>query len=211
MTRRSAAPLLLLHAVRLEGFADSDVLAERAGLRHGEALRMLHEAQREGRVQHTAFGGIEGWSLTESGRAEDERLLSAELRAADPEGEVAAVYRDFLPLNARLLRAVTDWQLAPTEEDAFAPNDHADRDRDARILDELAALGAALAELEARLAGVLARLSGYADRYAAALQRARSGMHEWVDRTDTDSCHRVWFQLHEDLLATLGLSRAAEV
>jgi hypothetical protein len=26
-----------------------------------------------------------------------------------------------------------------------------------------------------------------------------------VDRTDVDSCHRVWFELHEDLVATLGI------
>jgi hypothetical protein len=28
-----------------------------------------------------------------------------------------------------------------------------------------------------------------------------------VDRTDVDSCHRVWFELHEDLVATLGIDR----
>jgi len=28
-----------------------------------------------------------------------------------------------------------------------------------------------------------------------------------VDHTDVDSCHRVWFELHEDLIATLGIDR----
>ena len=37
-----------------------------------------------------------------------------------------------------------------------------------------------------------------------------AGEHDWVDRTDIDSCHRVWFELHEDLIATLGLSRHTE-
>jgi len=29
----------------------------------------------------------------------------------------------------------------------------------------------------------------------------------WVDAIGIDSCHTVWFQLHEDLLATLGIPR----
>ncbi|MEK8226978.1 hypothetical protein NKG05_14185 [Oerskovia sp. M15] len=33
----------------------------------------------------------------------------------------------------------------------------------------------------------------------------------WVDRTDVDSCHRVWFELHEDLVATLGIDRGTEL
>ncbi len=54
------------------------------------------------------------------------------------------------------------------------------------------------------LAGVLPRLGGYDERYAAALARVEQGERPWVDALGVDSCHTVWFQLHEDLLATLG-------
>jgi hypothetical protein len=37
-----------------------------------------------------------------------------------------------------------------------------------------------------------------------------AGDRPWVDGSDRDSCHTVWFQLHEDLLATLGLRRGDE-
>ena len=57
----------------------------------------------------------------------------------------------------------------------------------------------------AALAGCLDRLAGYSERYEAALARARAGEREWVDGLGRDSCHTVWFQLHEDLLATLGI------
>lgn len=57
---------------------------------------------------------------------------------------------------------------------------------------------------------VLTRFRGYDARFAAALARARAGESAWVDRSDVDSCHRVWFELHEDLIATLGLDRYAE-
>ncbi|GAA1145629.1 hypothetical protein [Ornithinicoccus hortensis] len=57
---------------------------------------------------------------------------------------------------------------------------------------------------------MLTRFTGYDTRFDAALRLARAGQYEWVDRTDIDSCHRVWFQLHEDLVATLGIDRLAE-
>jgi hypothetical protein len=34
----------------------------------------------------------------------------------------------------------------------------------------------------------------------------RQGGSRWVDGVGIDSCHLVWMQLHEDLLATLGLN-----
>jgi hypothetical protein len=51
------------------------------------------------------------------------------------------------------------------------------------------------------LVAVLPRFQGYDARFSAALARGD------VDRSDVDSCHRVWFELHEDLLATLNLRR----
>ena len=210
MTHQSMPELLVLHAVRLLGFADSTAVAERAGTNHTEVQRILNDAGRAGWIQHVAFTDLDGWSLSDTGKAENERQLATERMEADPEGVVAAVYRDFLPLNARLLRAVTDWQIKPTEADRFAPNDHSDHVWDEHVFDELAALGRELAPLNERLSNVLARLDGYAARYNAALHKARSGEHDWIDKTDVDSCHRVWFQLHEDLVATLGIDRRNE-
>jgi hypothetical protein len=60
------------------------------------------------------------------------------------------------------------------------------------------------------LSAVLARFDGYVARYESALRRAKSGELDWIDKTDVDSCHRVWFQLHEDLIATLGIDRRHE-
>ncbi|NKY60087.1 hypothetical protein [Nocardia flavorosea] len=210
MSRISAPELLILHAVRLLGFAGSAAIAARFDTSHEETLRLLRAADRNGWVQHSAFFDVDGWSLTEAGKAENERHLAAERSSADPEGVIPAVHRDFLPLNARLLRAVTDWQIAPAEAGRFAPNDRTDSARDQRILDELAAVGAALAPLEERLSRVLARFDGYAARYGEALRNAGDGLSGWIDKTDRDSCHRVWFQLHEDLIATLGIDRRDE-
>lgn len=50
--------------------------------------------------------------------------------------------------------------------------------------------------------------TGYHERFTAARQRVLAGDAGWADRTDIDSCLRVWFELHEDLISSLGLNRA---
>jgi len=209
VTHDSAPDLLVLHAVRILGFAGARAIAHRVSLDPVETEDLLLDAEARGWVTHAAFAGLEGWSLTGSGRAQDERLLAAELTGVAGENEVRDVHRAFLPLNARLQRACTDWQLRPTAHDRLATNDHRDPAWDGAVLDELAAVEVGLVPLAGRLAALLSRFDGYADRFAAARHRARAGEPGWVDGTDVDSCHRVWFELHEDLIATLGMTRDA--
>ncbi|GII88523.1 hypothetical protein Ssi03_65130 [Sphaerisporangium siamense] len=210
MTRDSSPDLLVLHAVRVTGFADTAAIARRYGLDAATTKELLRDAETRGWVEHTAFAGTGGWSLTEPGRAENERRLAAELTLAGAADEVRDVHRRFLPLNALLLQACTDWQLRPTDGDRLAVNDHSDPAWDAGVLHELACVDRALTPLADRLGRVLTRFRGYDTRFTTALARARAGEGGWVDRTDVDSCHRVWFELHEDLIATLGLDRHAE-
>ncbi|GAA1003870.1 hypothetical protein Aple_005110 [Acrocarpospora pleiomorpha] len=210
MTPDSPPALLVLHSVRITGFADTPVIAQRYGLDAAETKEMLLDAEARGWVEHAAFAGTGGWSLTEPGRAENERRLADELTSVGGADKVRDVYREFLPLNALLLRACTDWQLRPTAGDRLAVNDHSDHAWDARVLNELAAIDRALTPLADRLGSVLTRFRGYDTRFTTALARARAGEGIWVDRTDVDSCHRVWFELHEDLIATLGLDRHTE-
>ena len=209
MTQESALDLLVLHAVRIVGFADTPTVARRFGVDPAETDELLRDAEAYGWVQHAAFADLSGWSLTERGRTQDERLLAAELARVGGEAEVRDVYRDFLPLNTRLQRACTDWQLRPAADDRLATNDHSDGEWDARVLDELAAIEHGLTPLADRLGRLLARFRGYDQRFATAVRHAQADDGGWVDRTDIDSCHRVWFELHEDLVATLGIDRNA--
>lgn len=209
MSHTSEPELLILHAVRLLGFADDPAIAARAGSSIGATMSVLSEAERAGWVQHLEFLDVTGWSLTDFGRWENERQLSVERGMADPGNTIGAVHHEFLPLNARMLQATTDWQLRPNSDDRFATNDHTDEAWDARVLDEFARLGTELAPLVERLTGVLERFDGTVTRYRSALARGREGQNQWIDRTDVDSCHLVWFQLHEDLIATLGIDRGA--
>ncbi|TDO45152.1 hypothetical protein EV651_1304 [Kribbella sp. VKM Ac-2571] len=193
---------LVLHAIRLLGFADRKAIAQRFDLRDVDNL--LKDAEARGWATYSSFAGTSGWSLTEAGRAENERLLKAELTDVDA---IRKVYADFLLLNGMLQQACTDWQLRPVDGDPLAANDHSDAAWDAGVLHELKVIDGALGSITRRLTEVLPRFDGYDRRFAQALARATAGETAWVDRSDVDSCHRVWFELHEDLLATLNLHR----
>jgi hypothetical protein len=199
MSRQSTPELLTLHAVRLLGVGDEQAIADRFGLDLAITKELLLDHQAFGWITWNQFADIGGWSLTDSGRSENERGLAAELGSdADT---VRTAYSAFLPLNGRLQAACTQWQLKPAPDDAMAFNDHTDPAWDQDVLDELAAIGQELTPLTSQLTAVLDRFAGYDTRYARAHQAG------WVDGTTVDSCHRVWFELHEDLIATLGVRR----
>ena len=211
MSRASPVELLVLHAVRVLGFADTAAVAHRFAFDAATTGEFLLDAQANWCVAYTTFAGTAGWSLTDRGRRENERQLAAQLARTSRAGEVRDAYDVFLPLNGLVLRACTDWQLRPAPAHRLSPNDHTDPGWDDDVLNVLHGVSQDLAPLIERLADVLTRFRGYDIRFNAALKRARAGHTAWVDRTDVDSCHRVWFELHEDLVATLGVDRQATV
>jgi hypothetical protein len=206
----SSAEDLTLHGPRVLGFASASRIAARYGLDPALVRELLLDHQARGFVHHSSFGDSSGWSVTETGRVEGEARLARELDAAGAREVVAAVHRDFVPLNRRFTRACTRWQVRPTRLDPMASNDHSDWGWDEGVLRSLTALGTDVRGLGERLSAALQRFDGYAERYAAALARVESGERRWVDAPEVDSCHTVWIQLHEDLLATLGIVRGTD-
>ena len=202
---------LALHGTRVRGFPTAARVAGRYGLDLGTTTEYLLDFEARGWVRQLSFAGSSGWSLTGAGQAENERRLAAELDRAGARATVGGAHQAFLPLNERLGAACTNWQIRPSPADPMAFNDHTDWRWDDRVLQALASVGTSFRGLCGELAGCLARFGGYADRYAAALARAESGQRGWVDGPDRDSCHLVWLQFHEDLLATLGIARESEL
>lgn len=209
MAHTSSPNLLVLHAVRVTGFADDAAVSRRTGIDQDTVGELLPDFEAYGWVTHTAFAGTGGWSLTERGRAEDTRQLARELEETGARAAVEQAHQAFEVLNGRLVRACTDWQLRPTEDDRLATNDHGDPAWDARVLGELTSLSEELAVLVLGLADLLTRFGGYDERFATALAHARAGEDRWVAGVGVPSCHAVWMELHEDLLSTLGIPRGA--
>ena len=198
------ADLVVLHALRCGGAASTErVTATVGALLSGDAEDTLLGLAARGLVTHDR-GPFGGWRLTEAGRAHDASTIAAELERAGAAPVVRRAYDEFVALNERTLDACGAWQLRST--DPVVLNDHTDRGYDAGVLQRLAVIDAEVQPVCARLAARLERFSVYGPRLARALDRARRGDGAYV--TDSvDSYHAVWFQLHEDLLATLGISR----
>ena len=97
-----------------------------------------------------------------------------------------------------------------TVDDEQVVNDHADPDHDAAVIARLGEADAVVQPVCAELAGLLERFDGYGRRFTEALDRVRAGEVEWFTKPMIDSYHTVWFELHENLLATLGIERARE-
>jgi len=201
---------LALHGPRVLGFAPTARIAARFGLDVDFAEEAMLDFEARGWVVHSSFAGSSGWSVTDAGRAENERRLAIELDLAAARDAVTRVHADFIPLNGRFGAACTNWQMRPTRADAMALNDHSDWKWDERVLRTLASMNRAFSGLCDRLIACLHRFDGYADRYSSALAKVDTGQRRWVDTPELDSCHTVWIQFHEDLLATLGIERGTD-
>lgn len=193
--------LLTLHAVRLLGYADTDLVAERFGQDRHDVEHSLIDAGANGWALRSSFAGTRGWSLTVAGRTENERLLAEELSVTGGNAVVAGVHSDFAPLNDDVVAACGKFQLH-RHSDGHLAHDGIDGPTRQTLTRALASLR----DLEVRLTAVLPRFSGYAKRLELALANA-AVEPDWLTATDRDSFHRIWFELHEDLIATLGIRR----
>ncbi len=205
--RPSDLGLLAIHALRLGGFADAETVARRLGVDTEAIRRILADAAVDGLVRERR-GARPGWSLTDEGRKENERLLAEELDAAGLRADVTAVYRGFLPLNRDLLAACTDWQVI--DQASGTLNDHTDPDHDRAVIERLIGIDRQIQPRCAELGSWFERFAGYGQRLASAIDRIERGETDYVTKPTIDSYHTVWFELHEDLLATLGLERTSE-
>jgi len=205
MAHPSQPGTLVLHGLRVKGFAETDVLAEAAGLDDVVVVRLLERFAGEGLVKRRDDPMKAGWTLTPQGRAEDEKRLADELEASGARPAVEGAYEGFAALNPDLLRLCTDWQLKP--DGAGELNDHTDAAYDGAVVGRLVDLHGRAQPVLARLAEALERFARYPVRLQRAVEKVTAGDHDWIDRATTDSYHTVWFELHEDLLATLGLER----
>ncbi|MCX7621056.1 MAG: hypothetical protein N2037_09475 [Acidimicrobiales bacterium] len=208
MPPASNPELLVLLSLRLKSVAVTRVLAEHAGLPEPDVAELLARLGTEGLVR-CRQGSLTGWSLLPAGRIRGEALLAAELDSTGSREVVGAAYHRFLALNAELLRVCTDWQVR-TDIDDHTLNDHSDAAYDEQVISRLGQVHQQVVPVIAELSEVLDRFSGYAPRLSEALERVTNGELDWFARPLVDSYHTVWFELHENLLATLGIERASE-
>jgi hypothetical protein len=197
----------VLHALRCIGAASQDRVSWASGLPGvvtGESLRQLSN---EGLVALDP-GPFGGWGITEAGLVADDRWLGEELEVSSSREVVVGCYERFLGLNPTLLQICSDWQMR-TMGGGRVLNDHSDPDYDAGVLSRLFRVDDAVQPMLVELTQRLSRFHSYSDRMESAIRQVMVGNHSYV-ADGLDSYHTIWFQLHEDLLMTLGISRGEE-
>jgi hypothetical protein len=204
---RSDPDFIVLHTLRCIGAAGEERVAEASGMETGETVLHLRDLSDRSLVTLDS-GPFGGWGVTERGRTADEEMAWSELDATGSRVHVLKSYESFLGLNPALLDTCGDWQMQRIGSTPML-NDHTDPDYDANVLSRLIRIDASAQRICSDLASRLMRFGLYGTRLTGALERALGGDIAYV--TDTlDSYHSVWFQLHEDLLVTLGISREEE-
>ncbi len=154
-------------------------------------------------------GRLTGWILTESGRALGEQLLSAELDETGTRADVQHSYRRFRDLNRPFLGVCSDWQVRNIDG-LDRPNAHDDPAYDRAVVKRLSELHNQVVVVLQSLSARLERYGWYEGAFDNALRRLNDGDRDYFTKPLKRSYHSIWFELHEDLLATLNLNRASE-
>lgn len=204
---QSDTDFLVLHTLRCIGVASEDRVATASRLARQDTGARLRLLSGRGLVALDP-GPFGGWGLTEEGRTTEGELIRTELRLTGASDFVRRRYESFLQLNPKLLQVCSSWQMRRLGEYQVL-NDHADPDYNAAVLSQLVRIDDGAQRICDELATRLARFGVYGVRLTSALDRALAGDRSYV-ADSLESYHNVWFQLHEDLLATLGISRDEE-
>ncbi|WP_245674527.1 transcriptional regulator [Herbidospora cretacea] len=190
----------VLHTLRCMGVTTLARVAEAAGLGESDVQSELIDLAVAGLVTYEP-GDFGGWGVTPAGKTADAAGVAAELDAAGTKAGVAGALGRFLPLNTELLDLCEAWHLR-----SGTMNDHGDPGYDARVIALLADLDRRAGVVLAALTDALPRFGRYRVRLTEALRRVEAGETRFFT-DDMASYHVIWFQLHEDLLVTLGIPR----
>jgi hypothetical protein len=207
MAHDSGNRFVVLHGLRVRHLSSVDELADATGL-----LRERVEAEvaaLAGDGLAIERGGVRpGWALTPAGRSHHAEAAAGELSRSGAAAALGRAYLSFLELNPAVLAACGAWQLR--DDGTAAVNDHADASYDGAVIARLVGLHRRAAPVVDSLAAAMGRFGRYGERLDRAVERLERGENDWFTRPSIDSYHTVWFELHEDLLRTLGIERGSE-
>lgn len=191
-------------ALRVQGTSSPERLAMALGVDERAADRIAHAFVQSGTVEYRE-SPVAGFMLTVDGHKLFERLLEAEGLKADE--LLMGIYDRFEPLNSAFMQIATDWQTY-RRGGIEVRNDHSDGDYDQTVIDRLRQLHDATGALIRRLEKTSPRFARYLPRLEACMERVLQGDVSAVTGVLKESYHTVWFELHEDLMLTLGIARS---
>jgi pyruvate,orthophosphate dikinase len=191
----------LLQLIRVKGLTNAATLAAAMGEPEDGIRVTCDRWATEGLLSQTP----RGLRLTPVGRERVANLIAEERKGLDP-AVLQSIYAAFCELNCEFKAAVGSWQM----RNETTPNDHSDTAYDNQVIASIARVDERMTPLLGKLSTVAPRFGIYRPRLSRALERVRAGDTSFMARPVIDSYHTVWFELHEDLIAITGRTRAAE-
>ncbi len=190
----------VFHAIRIKGMVTADSVAAICGSTEAAVRPVLDELVADGSA--TFMEPRQMWVITPDGRASHQPLLADAVSSLDLDG---LPYERFLALNDDFKQLCTDWQVKDGQ-----PNDHADEAYDRSIFDRLTSLHEQSLPVVSEMSASIPWLAPYPSRLTAAKERLVGGDPKALTGVMCDSYHDIWMELHEDLILTQGIDRAAE-
>jgi len=188
--------LSVLMALRVQGVAAPERVREATG---EDCTAKLAELVEAGNASERT-GRLSGFSLTPQGLERLDKLIAEEgLRTSEG---LRDCYDLFLSINNRVLKVSSDWQVRDG-----APNDHSDTIYDEEVIDRLSELNDRVRSCMRKMSVCAPRFAPYGARLDSCLERLMAGDKSAFTAPLAESYHTVWFELHQDLLLTLGLER----
>ncbi|HAA65840.1 MAG TPA: transcriptional regulator [Acidimicrobiaceae bacterium] len=210
MSRESDPELMVALALRLKGFGELGDVSSVHDLDVSLVETVLTKMLNDGKCLVRDVDGVQKYILTPTGRELGEELLRLEIDDSGTRSSIQMSYEKFLLLNPAMLQLCTDWQVIVDADGEQRLNDHKDASYDEMILERLVKLESDLFLVLRDLETALMRYGGYAARFSYAREKLMLGELDWLTKPIMPSYHTVWFELHEDLLASLGIDRASE-
>lgn len=203
MGHASTPEFQTFHALRIKGFATVDTLVDMTTQPQSDVETQLASFVESSHAQFRENRGL--WQLTSDGRAAHTDMLAADLVGIEAATVLGDHYVPFVEINSAFKELCSEWQLRDG-----APNDHSDAGYDAVVVARLAEMNAAAQPVVAAMGAEIDRLSPYAPRLEVTLARVQAGETNMFTGVMCGSFHDVWMELHEDLILTQGIDRAAE-
>jgi len=203
MGHQSDPRFRVLHALRVKGFAKSDVLAELTALPIEDVEGELAGLQAQGLAAFREARAL--WQLTPDGRVAHADELARDVHDSRLREQLSEHYEPFLKLNEDFKELCGEWQLKDG-----SPNDHNDSGYDRRVIEKLTLIDRRAQPVCTAMGLIMDRFVPYAPRLRHTVHRVERGEHNLFTGVMCGSYHDVWMELHEDLILTLGIDRAKE-
>jgi hypothetical protein len=202
MAHQSDPAFCTFHALRIKGFASAATLADMTARDDADVVSHLDDFHGRQLVQFRERQAM--WQLTPAGREAHRVALAADIDGA-PLESIQERYRQFLTLNEQFKMLCTDWQMRDG-----AINDHSDPAYDTDTIARLTAFDTAARPIVAAMGEYIIRFAPYANRLLVSHERLLAGNPKMFTGVMCGSYHDVWMELHEDLILTQSIDRAAE-